>query len=245
MNATDAAIETLDVSSVVELMQYVNKNCRSSTYLYLFRGQPFGKPLLPKIARDRDLASEDFLGAEKRLITQFARRSRPYLEIEPADNWDRLAIAQHHGMSTRLLDWTENPLAALWFAIQKPRFSDDPETDGAIWIFEAHEGDYIESKEGEPWDAERTRVFQPTHISKTIAAQSAWFTLHKYHDESGKFVPLERNRAYKDRLRQFRVPYEKFNSLKRQLNRCGVSAASLFPDVRGLCEYLDWKELGR
>lgn len=56
---------------------------------------------------------------------------------------------------------------------------------------------------------------------------------------------MERNKAYRDRLTQLKVPNEKFGSLKRQLDRCGINAASIFPDIRGLCEYLDWKELGR
>lgn len=185
---------------------------------------------------------QDILETEQRMIQQFTRRSKPHLELEPKDNWDRLAIAQHYGMATRLLDWTENPLAAMWFAVQKPRFEDD-ERDGAVWVFTVHDADYTGDDSGEPWECERTKVFQPVHITKTIAAQSGWFTLHKYHDEHGKFIPLDKNKNYKDRLTQLSIPRSRFGSLNRQLDRCGINSASLFPDVRGLCEYLDWKEL--
>src|SRR2546427_592941 len=92
-------VTTEEVSSVVQLLEYVQNNCRSGMHLY--RGQPFGKPLLPKIARDTDLTSGHFLTIEKKLVAQFTTRSRPHLELEPKDDWDRLAIAQHYGMSTR------------------------------------------------------------------------------------------------------------------------------------------------
>lgn len=87
----------------------------------LFRGQEDESWLLkPGIARPQ-YANRVRPGTEQRMLGEFKQRGIPHLEsaVELADA-DWLAIAQHHAMPTRLLDWTGSALAALWFAIKRP-----------------------------------------------------------------------------------------------------------------------------
>src|SRR5262249_11833824 len=150
-----------------------------STDLHLFRGQPCPKKLLPKIGRDPFL-SDEFLSREQRLIQEFRIRSNPYLDSSDRDDWDWLAIAQHNGMATRLLDWTDNPLAALWFAVRESPDKERKGKDGVLWVFHVPEQDMVvDQRASNPFKAKRTKVYRPKHLTRTIVAQGGWFTVHK------------------------------------------------------------------
>src|SRR2546427_519519 len=75
-----------------------------------FRGQSDATWLLvPKAGRH-----EYFLPNDRDLgrFKSWKDRAVAYLGSLPTDEWECLAIAQHHGLATRLLDWTYNPLVA-------------------------------------------------------------------------------------------------------------------------------------
>lgn len=51
------------------------------------------------------------------MLDAFKRRARPYIDQIPQNDFEWMFVAQHHGLPTRLLDWSTSPLVALYFAV--------------------------------------------------------------------------------------------------------------------------------
>jgi hypothetical protein len=223
------------IKSFSDYVAYVEKHCVAKGLLY--RGQPEDKDLLPRIARLN--LSEDILVAERHMFEDFQRQALPYLEFQPNSDWDWLALAQHHGMATRLLDWTESPLTALWFAVCA---APHVQKYGVVWVFQAKEEYFVQpTADAKPFSGKRTQVFRPRHISRRIMAQSGWFTVHKYINEQKRFIPLQTNSAYSDSLTKLKIPVASFPTMRRALARAGIHYLSLFPEIAGLCRHTQWQ----
>ena len=225
----------MKIESLTDFIRFVEDECDDD--FVLFRGQPEDLPLLPRIARLR--LTGDLLKTEQEMFSAFKREAVTFISQMPDNDWDWLSIAQHHRLPTRLLDWTKNPLAPLWFAVEQP--SRVKAREAVVWIFSPQQSGIIYDVTREsPFAGGRTRVFVPRHLTPRIRAQVAAFAIHKYVKKIGTFVPLERNRQQKRFLRKLLIPPEQFSEMRYQLDRCGVNASSLFPDIDGLSRYLDW-----
>src|SRR4030067_3137181 len=124
-----------------------------------FRGEPDVKTrLLPKLYRPR---SDGSLHNENKLLQMF-RMKAPSFTSAPTpvrgntDEW--LFLAQHVGLPTRLLDWTENAILALYFALKEEK--------PAVWMLNpmelnTHVVRSLTGKEVEPFDEFPLTWFQP------------------------------------------------------------------------------------
>jgi hypothetical protein len=232
-------MERIKVRSFVELHQALAPSREGLTWI--FRGQSDAAwKLVPRAGRPPyDEIDDDALLAE------WKANSIQYLPDRPRSELEWLAIAQHHGLATRLLDWSRNPLVAAFFAVW-----DERPTDAALFAYEYCEAfcqgdsDSPSDKEDERFDAfnysrpygpNSTFCWIPDAITSRIARQEGVFTIH---DPPATRLQVGRGT---ERLICIRIDRRYRLELRDELSRYGITRASLFPGLDGLASHLNWR----
>jgi hypothetical protein len=110
------------VRSVAEFLEQLKPRQRLKQPIW-YRGQEKATwDLKPTIDRCGGIKSE------APLMTRFKQNALALIENRPESEWEWLFVMRHHGVPTRLLDWSENPLVGLYFAV-----TGNPKADGALW----------------------------------------------------------------------------------------------------------------
>jgi len=134
------------VSTLSEFTSFVEDELGPNKW-YRGVGDSDKHKLVPSLYRHPELTEpEDLLQCEANLIERFRQRSLPYRDrsLSYDDNCDLLFLMQHHGVPTRLLDWTENPFFGLYFALTSVK-PDTPgeegqyQTEAAVWVLDSFE----------------------------------------------------------------------------------------------------------
>lgn len=201
---------------------------------YLFRGQHRKGNLLPSIARKNPAI--DTQSIELKMLEQLSLLAATLLVLPHDTDLDKLVTAQHFGMKTRLLDWTSNPLVALWFACSSPE-----DSDVYIYALDAENMSLKNPYQTNPFSLESTKIIQPRFNNPRIIAQDGWFTLHCFSQNNKEWISLEKDEETRNSLMEFVIPASARKEILNALNRHGTSVRTLFPDLSGVCQFINWK----
>jgi hypothetical protein len=245
------------IASIQDLLENVEKLVRKAPIenAYL-RGQPkYSWGLVPTIGRKLQFAGYETDGYDKdreeRLLHQFRR----YATAFPGgrvDERELLLLARHHGMPVRLLDWTSNPLVALYFACVDDGLLQE---DGAIWMILRREHDWRKSyyniydPETKPiLKLKGVKIIYLPYLSPRILAQSSHLTtqddpsigLEEYNPSKYKSTDFDIEEVQKWKI--LAGAKQKFIF---RLQRCGINERAMFPDLDGIARSIARTEVLR
>jgi len=234
------------IRSIGQLLTALKQQAKPN-HLIWFRGHSNKKwKLVPTLARNKR-----HLKAENALIKRFMQNATPHITVSPREEWEWMFLMQHHRAFTRLLDWSENPLAALYFAVSNKAHW---RVDGAVWCLEpvalnraaklkfefepeipAFGRDkvlesYLPSRVQEnPSELLPVAIVGPRNTPR-MAAQLGTFTVnHRLHE------PIEEVGDGKHVWRWV-IPAAAKKHLVEELAHLGVSALTLFPELDRVAE---------
>ena len=235
-----------------DLCREIHKLCDTNTVAC--RGEPrpyperiscFGR-LCPELENSSEI--------ERMLYDQFWHGALPHLTPSEAymasqTVMSRLVLMQHHGVPTRVLDWTASPWVAAYFAAQSPA-----DEDGFVWAFSldaeqagrpskwnslaplAHEkspNKFFDSLETAP---QFVMVYSLNIATPRTYAQQALVTLA--HPWNHDHVALLGRCLNEQKGTVLKIPASLKKGLMERLRKMNVSGATLFPGVDGIGRFL-------
>lgn len=215
-------MKEITIESFHQLDDVITKFGHSS----LFRGvSDSTHKLIPSLFRHAAHDSKDNAAdtLENSMMWLFKTSAKAFIKKTPDSEVEWLVIGQHHGLPTRILDWSLSPLVACFFAVHSLS-----ETDAAIYIYDPQE--FHREENIILSDLNKIIAFIPSHASPRVTAQSGMFTLH----------PSNQVELNGDHITKIIIPKSIKKEMLRRLVKYGIHHGTIFPDLDGLSKYIKY-----
>lgn len=232
-------MKSIKIKSFVQYLEYVSSYCTEQN---LFRGiHDCSYKLIPKIGRDNYLkkfsgSEDDVLGKlqdlEEQTMSKFIDMSVPYFDMRKMSAWDQWTIGQHHGIPTRFLDWTQNPLIALYFAVESEHGA-----DASVYIINKSQFSTSDDVEDLFSTEDDVILHSPSYINPRIIAQKGVFTVHKNPTKPIDDI-IGKNEG---QISQLIILQNSMSEIRNMLDWCGINRSFVYPGLDGVASYLDLK----
>lgn len=147
---------------------------------------------------------------------------------------DLMVIGQHHGLPTRLLDWTENPLYALFFAVEDLSIK----SNACVYEYIPTKFENYKTLSSDEYFKSHVNYWfvNPRHINERVKAQNGYFTLHPLYKslDIKSLDQLIKNNNDLNSLVKVIIPRDKKEKIKNELDKLNVNRYTIYPDLDGL-----------
>jgi len=235
-------------NSADEFLKYLS--AQNDSKIRLFRGQMNDWSLNSKLLRlVRDKKQEkDFFKIERKIFNKFKKNYKLFYKTK-LNNWDLLSLGQHYGLPTRLIDWTINPLIALWFAFEKEK---ENEKDRVVFGLVVEEDNIVDFQSDELFGVRFIKIFEGKCFDNRVINQESWFSIQppKIFGKGGDGLPhlndynsLNEDEHFEGYLIKFKFKNLLRMEILEKLDKNGINSMKIFPDLTGLCKMIEMNEI--